>query len=53
LTICVGDKWSTATLYKDELLIDVGYDSPQEVAAAKFADPTHLKAFKEHFGVKK
>ena len=51
MTLCLGDKWSTATLYKGELLIDVGEDSPQEIAVAKFSD--NLDAFKEHFGVKK
>ena len=51
LTLCLGDNWSTAILHGDELLIGVGYDSPQETAVLKFTEG--LETFKDHFGVKK
>jgi hypothetical protein len=51
LTLCLGDTWTTAQLHRDELLIPVGYDSPQDMAVLKFTEG--LDAFKEHFGLKK
>jgi hypothetical protein len=51
LTLCVGDKWSTARLYKNQLFVDVGNDSPQDIAVLEFKE--NLEAFKDHFGVKK
>jgi hypothetical protein len=51
LTLCLGDSWTTAQLHRDELLVPVGDDSPQDVAVLKFTEG--LDAFKDHFGLKK
>ena len=49
MTLCLGDQWSPVQLHRDELLIGVGDDSPQENAVLKFTE--NLDAFKEHFGI--
>ena len=51
ITLCLGDSWATARLHRDELLIGVGFDSPQDTAVLTFSE--NLDAFKAHFGIKK